>query len=107
LPNQTHGEKEANEVFENLRRVAERFLDVTLSALGAVPHDEWLRRAVRRQRAVVDAYPSSPSALRYRARARKLAARAPPDGARGNLEFCVERLVHRAPVPAQTAGAFA
>src|SRR3546814_3754422 len=49
-----------------LRRVAERFLDITLSSVGIIPHDEWLKRSVRRQRAVVDAYPASTSALAFR-----------------------------------------
>lgn len=102
LTNQTHSPVEAKEIFENLRRVAERFLDVTLNHIGTVPFDEWLRRSVRRQRAVVEAYPSAPSAQAYRALAKKAATWALPEGARGNLEFFVERLVGRgAATPAE------
>ncbi|HEX4896517.1 MAG TPA: MinD/ParA family protein [Solimonas sp.] len=98
---QTHNQREANETFESLRRVTERFLDTTLGHIGNIPYDEWLRRAVRRQRAVVTAYPSSPSAEAYRALARKTAAWTLPSGARGNLEFFVERLIgHSFPVAA-------
>lgn len=93
LANQAHTPVEAAEIFENLRRVSERFLDVTLCNFGAIPHDEWLKRSVRRQRAVVEIYPSAPSAQAYRALARKAAAWTLPEGARGNLEFFVERLV--------------
>nr|WP_301331454.1 MinD/ParA family protein [Fontimonas thermophila] len=95
LTNQTHSPNEAKEIFENLRRVAERFLDVTLHHVGTIPFDEWLRRAVRRQRAVVEAYPSAPSAQAYRALAKKATAWSLPEGARGNLEFFVERLVNK------------
>ena len=105
LANQTHNAAEAREIFDNLRRVSERFLDVTLNELGAMPHDEWLKRAVRRQRAVVDAYPSSPSAQTFRALAKKVAAWTLPEGARGNLEFFVERLVARVPAQAAPLGA--
>lgn len=96
LTNQVQSPNEARDIYENLRRVAERFLDVTLSHLGSVPHDEWLRRAVRRQRAVVEAYPNSPSAAAFQAIAKKAIAWGTPAGARGNLEFFVERLVQGA-----------
>jgi len=94
LSNMTHTPAEAREIFENLRRVSERFLNVTLVDIGTIPADEWLRRAVRRQRAVVDAYPSAPSAHAYRELARRVAGWTMPEGTRGNLEFFVERLIH-------------
>lgn len=88
------------EIYENLRRVAERFLDVTLSSIGFIPHDEWLRRAVRRQRAVVDVYPAAASAAAFQDLARTAANWGLPLGARGNLEFFVERLVAAGGAPA-------
>ena len=66
---------------------------VTLSLMGSVPQDEWLKRAVRRQRAVVDAYPNSPSAKAFRELAKKADRWIMPQGPRGNLEFFVERLM--------------
>jgi flagellar biosynthesis protein FlhG len=95
LANNVQNALEAREIYENLRRVSERFLDVTLSFIGSVPQDEWLRRAVRRQRAVVEAYPNSPSAEAFQALTRKIGKWGMPKGARGNLEFFVERLVSR------------
>jgi len=95
LANMTHGAAETREIYENLRRVAEKFLDVTLSFMGGVPDDEWLKRAVRRQRAVVEAYPNSAAAKAFHELAAKADRWSLPQGARGNLEFFVERLVHR------------
>ena len=95
LANMVANEAEAHEIFESLRRVAERFLDVTLSYLGSVPQDEWLRRAVRRQRAVIDAYPNCPASAAFTNLAKKALAFGSPQGARGHLEFFVERLVQR------------
>ncbi len=95
LTNLANSESEAREIYENLRRVAEKFLDVTLSFMGSLPQDEWLKRAVRRQRAVVEAYPNSPSAKAFRELAAKADRWSLPLGARGNLEFFVERLVNR------------
>ena len=94
LANMVHTAAEAREIFESLRRVAERFLDVTLSYFGSVPYDEWLKRAVRKQRAVVDAYPNCGASEAYHALARKIDQWGLPQGARGNIEFFVERLIN-------------
>lgn len=95
LANMVQNLTEAKEIHESLRRVAERFLDVTLNFMGFVPHDEWLKRAVRRQQPVVQAYPNSASAQAFVNLAKKVEGWGLPRGARGNLEFFVERLVNR------------
>jgi len=95
LANMVQNLTEAKEVHENLRRVAERFLDVTLNFMGFVPQDEWLKRAIRRQQPVVQAYPNSAAAQAFIGLAKKAEAWGMPKGARGNLEFFVERLVNR------------
>jgi len=95
LANMAMNASEVREIYENLRRVAEKFLDVTLSFMGSVPEDEWLKRAVRHQRAVVQAYPNSAAAKAFHQLAAKADCWSLPQGARGNLEFFVERLVHR------------
>lgn len=83
------------ELFRRFERVTGRFLDVVLEFAGEIPEDECLRLAVRAQRPVIDAYPSSPASRAFK----KLAAQADtwpvPPGPRGNLEFFVERLVPR------------
>lgn len=93
LANMVATPKEARDLCENLRRVAERFLDVALVFMGSIPEDEWLKRAVRKQRAVVDAYPNCPSSAAFRAIAQKTELWGLPEGARGNIEFFVERLI--------------
>lgn len=94
LANMVNNAIEAREIYESLRRVSERFLDVTLNLMGAIPMDEWLRRAVRRQRSVVEVYPNAPSAEAFFTMARKVESWGMPKGARGNLEFFVERLIN-------------
>lgn len=83
------------ELFRRFERVTARFLDVVLEFVGEIPLDEHLRRSVRGQRPVLDAYPASPAAEAFK----KLAAAAVkwpvPAGPRGNIEFFVERLVQR------------
>ena len=93
LSNMARSALEGREVYEKLCRVAERFLQVNLSYAGTIPYDDWLRRSIQRQCSVVEAYPSSPAAMAFRQLARRADAWTPPPGARGNLEFFVERLV--------------
>ncbi|MGY1407969.1 MULTISPECIES: MinD/ParA family protein [unclassified Luteimonas] len=93
LANQVQDPAEGRLLFEKLQRVSARFLDVTLNYLGAIPRDEWLRRAVQRQAAVVDAFPSAPSAIAFRDIARRSRQWQSPPGARGHVEFFLERLV--------------
>jgi len=96
IANMVRDPNEGRKLYEKLARVCERFLgDVALHYLGAVPQDDWLRRAVQRQQPVVKAYPGSPSARAITDIARTTARWQPPVGARGNVEFFVERLIQR------------
>lgn len=93
LANQVQHGAEGRQLFEKLERVTARFLDVTLNYLGAIPRDEWLRRAIQRQEAVVDAFPSAPSAMAFRDIARRSRQWQSPSGPRGHVEFFLERLI--------------
>jgi flagellar biosynthesis protein FlhG len=84
-------------IFRTLSRVAGRFLDVTLEYAGEIPEDPLLRRAIREQRPVVDAYPSSPSARALKQLSIAADKWPVPGGARGHIEFFAERLVQRRP----------
>jgi flagellar biosynthesis protein FlhG len=99
LTNQTRIPGSGAELFQRFERVTARFLDVVLEFAGEIPEDEYLKRSVREQRPVCEAYPSSPAARAFK----KLAARADtwpvPAGPRGNIEFFVERLVRRSAPP--------
>lgn len=104
LANQVGNGVEGRQLFEKLERVTARFLDVTLNYLGAVPRDEWLRRAVQRQESVVDAYPSSPAALAFRDIARRSRQWQTPAAPRGHVEFFLERLIAQPAAANQSAG---
>ncbi len=93
LANQTRRSGEGPALYEKILRVCDRFLDVSLEFAGSVPYDDYLRRAVQRQTPVVDAYPASVSSLALKNLAVKADKWAVPQGARGHLEFFVERMV--------------
>ncbi len=92
LANQVANLAEARDLYAGLQRVAEKFLNVTLGFLGAIPHDEWLKAAIRKQRPVVELYPSAPSALAFQALAKRTDAWV-PGLPRGHVEFFVDRLL--------------
>ena len=93
LANQTRRSGEGPELFQKISRVCDRFLNVTLEFAGSIPFDDYLRRAVQRQTAVVDTYPASISSVALKNLASKADKWSVPQGARGHLEFFVERMV--------------
>jgi flagellar biosynthesis protein FlhG len=95
LPNMVRDEADAQQVFAKLRRAADRFLEVQLSLAGYIPFDDNLRRAVKRQRALVDLYPSSKATIAFKRLAMEVESWPMPVLPRGHLEFFAERLVQR------------
>ncbi|MFS1705056.1 MinD/ParA family protein [Aestuariibacter sp. GS-14] len=85
--------REGQELFSKLSKVTGRFLDVALELVATVPFDENIRRAVRKQSAIVDAFPASPAAVAISQLAAKAASWPIPAQPGGHLEFFVEQLV--------------
>ncbi|UJJ31105.1 flagellar synthesis regulator FleN [Halopseudomonas maritima] len=96
LANMVGTPQEGRMVFAKLAKVTDRFLDVALQYVGAVPFDEAVRKSVQKQRAVFEAFPRSKASLAIRAIAQKVDAWPLPANPRGHLEFFVERLVQPA-----------
>lgn len=93
VANMVRTQQEGRDVYAKLTKVTDRFLDVALQFSGCIPFDEYVRKAIQRQKAVVDAYPRSKAALAYRTLANKVDAWPLPTTPRGHLEFFVDRLV--------------
>ena len=85
--------QEGRELFNKISMVCDRFLDVNLDFMGIVPFDEDLRRAVKKQRAVVEFLPRSKSAVAFTHLAKKIEFWPVQKQPRGNMEFFVERLI--------------
>jgi flagellar biosynthesis protein FlhG len=81
------------ELFAKLAKVTDTYLDVVLKHTGDVPHDSYLLKAVQQQRAVVDAFPQSPSGKAFKQIAARIDAIEPIREAHGGLQFFMERLV--------------
>ncbi len=93
LANQTRRSGEGPDLFQKISRVCDRFLNVTLEFAGSIPYDDYLRRAVQKQSAVVEAYPACISSVALKKFALQADKWSAPQGARGHLEFFVERMV--------------
>jgi flagellar biosynthesis protein FlhG len=105
LANMVQDESQGLNLYEKLLNTTDRFLEVGLKYLGTVPFDEQLRRAVRSQKPVVEAYPRSPASKSLNRICEKIERWPMPDQATGYLQFFVERLLAAAtPVP-KVAGA--
>jgi flagellar biosynthesis protein FlhG len=93
LANQTRRSGEGPGLFQKIQRVCDRFLNVSLEFAGSVPFDDYLRRSVQRQTAVVQSFPASNSSVALKNLALKADKWSVPHAARGHLEFFVERMV--------------
>lgn len=93
VANMVRSIKEGQELFTKLTRVTDRFLDVSLELVATVPQDENVRRAARKQKAFIDAYPTTPASMAVKALALKAVKWPLPDTASGHLEFFLEQLV--------------
>lgn len=93
VSNMVNSVQSGRELYKKLLRVTDRYLDITLDFMGMVPNDDYLRKAVQRQRAVTDAYPRSKSSLALKKLSQKADSWPMPASAGSRLEFFVERLI--------------
>ena len=93
LANMARSTSEGRELFLKLLKVTDRFLSVSLDYMGAIPLDECMHKAVKQQRAVVEAFPRSKAALAFKKLATVADKWSAPNLASGRLEFFVERLI--------------
>ncbi len=93
VANMVRSLKEGQELFAKLSRVTDRFLDVTLELVATIPFDENVRKAARKQKAFIDAFPKSPASLAVKTLATRAVQWPVPPSASGHLEFFLEQLV--------------
>jgi flagellar biosynthesis protein FlhG len=93
LANMTHDAREGRELFKKLSKATDRFLDVVLSFIGAVPYDGKLRKAIQHQKAVVEAFPGSPSALAFKRITKQINSWPDTANPDGQMKFFVERML--------------
>jgi flagellar biosynthesis protein FlhG len=93
LANMVKSVQEGKDLFNKMCRVTDQYLDVMLSYMGSIPYDEQLRKAVKSQRPVVEAYPRSRVAQAFKNLAKRADNWPVPTDVSGDLQFFVERLI--------------
>ncbi len=93
LANMVNSNAHGEELFRKISRVTDHFLDIVAVHIGSIPMDDYLRKAVRHQMPVVEAFPRSPSARAINRLAKAIDQWPVPELASGNMEFFIERVV--------------
>lgn len=87
LVNSARNSEDAFEVFRRLSIAAEKFLSLSLDYLGFLPYDESIPRAVRQQKAFIDAYPNCKAADNLRIIASKVLEEGGVTKVKGSLQL--------------------
>ncbi len=94
LPNMVSGAKEAKAVFSLLAAVADQHLSsISMDFIGYITRDEYVLKAVRQQKAVLDAYPSSDAGRCFLDVAKNILRQQPQNDLDGNIKFFWRRLL--------------
>ena len=93
VANMVRSPKEGQQLFAKLTKVTDRFLDVALELVAVIPFDENIRKSVRKQQVIVEAFPDSPAAIAFKDLAKNLSRWPVPHQASGHLEFFIEQLL--------------
>ncbi|AQQ00569.1 MULTISPECIES: MinD/ParA family protein [Pseudoalteromonas] len=94
VANMVRSLREGQELFAKLSKVTDRFLDISMELAATIPYDENMRKATRRQKVIVELFPSSPASVAFRALATKAVKWPIPNQPSGHLEFFIEKLVN-------------
>ena len=93
VANKTESSRHGLDLYAALSDMTDRHLDVLLDFCGSIPLDAHLKQAVCQQRAVVDMFPRSASALAFHKLAKRVARWPQPQTPCGHIEFFIERLI--------------
>jgi flagellar biosynthesis protein FlhG len=85
--------RNGRELYNRLLKVTEQFLDVQLDYLGAIPFDENVHKSVKKQKALLVAFPDSSASVSIRELATQVANWPYKPSLGGNTSFFLERLV--------------
>ncbi|HED14152.1 MAG TPA: MinD/ParA family protein [Gammaproteobacteria bacterium] len=93
LANRVQSFAQGRELYNKVTRVTDRFLDVVIDFVGAIPEDPMIREAVQAQQLVVEKFPSARASVAFRRLASDAEHWPQKQQAQGQLQFFFERLV--------------
>ena len=86
--------KEGQDLFNQLWKVTDRFLDISMELVSCIPFDPNIRQSIRRQQVVVDAFPTAPSSIAIRALANRALSWPVPYLPGGHMQFFIENFLN-------------
>lgn len=92
--NQVQNDEEALDVYRKLTMVSNRYLDISIDYFGSVPADKQMIDSIRKQKVIVDIFPSSPTAGAFMNLANRIISEKPPSVPKGNLQFFWKKLLN-------------
>ncbi len=94
ITNQVESNAHGEVLFNQILKVINKYLDVSVNHLGSIPEDVYLKKAVKRQLAVTAAYPRCRASEAFKEIAKRISNKKAEDCSSGNLEFFAEQLVN-------------
>lgn len=91
LANMVESSAHAERLFSQFYRICTHFLDVTLEHCGYIPNDEYMKKAIKKQKSIFDIYPSSRSTLAFKRIAKKIDLWPKQEYSSGAIELFLER----------------
>jgi len=91
--NQIQHENEALDVYRKLTMVSNRYLDISIDFLGSIPADRQMTDAIRKQRVIVDLYPSSKITTAFTNLAKTIVSEQPVSSPKGGVQFFWKKLL--------------
>ncbi len=91
LTNMVESSAHGEHLFSQFYKVCNHFLDVTIEYCGYVPNDTFLKKAIKKQKSVIDVYPSSRSTLAFKRIAKKIDQMPRQKNINGAVELFLER----------------
>lgn len=95
LVNSARNSEDAFEVFKRISIAADKFLSLSLDYLGFLPYDDSVPRAVRQQKAFIDAYPNCKAAENLRVIAAKVLEEESPNKVKGSLQLFLGNILKK------------
>ncbi len=92
--NQIQSEDEALDVYKKLTMVSNRYLDISIDYLGSIPADKQMVEAIRKQKVIVELYPTSRISYAFNELATRLCSEHPPTAPKGNIQFFWKKLLN-------------
>jgi len=93
IANMVQSIQQGQQLFTKLTKVTDRYLDISLDYVGAVPFDDCLRKSVQKQKPVVEVFPQSKATLAIKKLAHQIDNWPIKNCPGGYLEFFVEKMI--------------